>query len=333
MKSEINKCPGCGALRTAFSAQCPECGYDFHSTNCKVISDLNNKIMDLSAQGLSASKYDKHLLEIIRSFTIPQIKEEILDLLIFIQPKALQKNSKVTKEWRNRQKEVILRAKMAFSNDAKTLLKVNQYEEELVRLEKQYIRQWWQIVPLLGKVALIVLVLFILLLLIPAKDVSPEAYSLRFAEAIQKEQYDKALKILKKSPDMGTLISEQYLSLIDLLISQGRIMEAESLFSDRGNYVSKSQNQIHLSQTSLLFVNYYLSENNYDKANMYVSDKEGVIAVLKSMIDKGDESSAIKYFKKHSNKLKKYSSQERKLILDCDDPDIQAFALNNNLIR
>ena len=165
MASEINKCPACGALRVALSAQCPECGYDFNNTGCKVINELNEKFDELRIQTFDAAEREKIQLEIIRSFAIPHIKEEILDLLIYIQPKATEAFSPVTKEWRLRQKEVIQRAKMAFSNDKKVLATVTEYEAELNKVERQWLRQWWQRRSILAKAAIIIGVLFFLLLL------------------------------------------------------------------------------------------------------------------------------------------------------------------------
>ena len=101
MVKEINKCPACGALRPALAAQCPECGYDFVNTNCKVINELNAKFEALQSTQFAGVGYASKQIEIIKAFAIPQIKEELLDLLIYIQPKALLCLQKVRNKYRS----------------------------------------------------------------------------------------------------------------------------------------------------------------------------------------------------------------------------------------
>ena len=332
MREEVNKCPACGELRPAFAAQCPSCGYDFSSNGCKVISELNEKFEALHAQHLSSSKFTAKQIEYIKAFAIPHVKEELLDLLIYIQPKALDVNSKVTKEWRVRQKEVIQRVKMAFATDKKVLAKVAEYEAELAKVEKQWLRQWWQKSSLLTKVAVVVGVLFFLLLIIPAKDISPEAYSVRFDEAVQSGKYDKALTYLQKQPAMGTLISDNYLTLIDGLYAEGRYIEAENLYNNASQYVSRNNTE-HLSSTSAQFIQHYLDQQYYDMADKFVVDANGAAMILKALIANGDPVVATRYFRKNQSKFLTYSQEAKKRVLTVNDEEIVNFVLENNLVR
>ena len=332
MVKEINKCPACGALRPALAAQCPECGYDFVNTNCKVINELNAKFEALQSTQFAGVGYASKQIEIIKAFAIPQIKEELLDLLIYIQPKALDKNSKVTQEWRLRQKEVIQRMKMAFANDRKVLATVAEYESELNKVEKQWLRQWWQKSSILTKVAVVVGVLFILLLLLPAKDVSPEAYALRFSEAVEAGKYDKALTYLEKQPEMGTMISDQYLNLIEALVGEGRMIEAENLYNNASHFVSSRNNATHLAATSLLFIQHYVDQQYYDMADKFVVDEAGAAIILKALIANGDSVVATRYFRKNQSKFLTYSTTAKKRVLKVDDEVITNFASENNLI-
>ena len=332
MVKEINKCPACGALRPALAAQCPECGYDFVNTNCKVINELNAKFEALQSTQFAGVGYASKQIEIIKAFAIPQIKEELLDLLIYIQPKALDKNSKVTQEWRLRQKEVIQRMKMAFANDRKVLATVAEYESELNKVEKQWLRQWWQKSSILTKVAVVVGVLFILLLLLPAKDVSPEAYALRFSEAVEAGKYDKALTYLEKQPEMGTMISDQYLNLIEALVGEGRMIEAENLYNNASHFVSSRNNATHFAATSLLFIQHYVDQQYYDMADKFVVDEAGAAIILKALIANGDSVVATRYFRKNQSKFLTYSATAKKRVLKVDDEVIANFASENNLI-
>ncbi len=330
MQNNFNRCPACGALRSALAAQCPECGYDFTDTNCKVINELNKR---LEEAGNDAKSSNKRQLEIIRSFTIPQIKEELLDLLIYIQPKATLKNSPVTAEWRLRQKEVIKRAKLAFANERKVLEQVQEYEDELTKLERQFIKQWWQKTSTPAKAIIIAVLVFIVLLLIPAKDISPEAYSVRFAEAVERGKYDKALEYLKKSPDMGKLIAEPYLTLIEAMIQAGRMVEAENLYNNQSRYVHRTEDADHLSRTSIAFINYFLAQGNLNKAGSYAVDIKGITIVLRSLIESGDIQNAIKYYNRNATRLTKYDVAAKKRVLQCSDEIVEAFVAENNLLR
>lgn len=332
MSREVNKCPACGALRPALAAQCPECGYDFHDSSCKVVMDLNAKLDSLSSRGIGSIGIKSKQIEIIKAFAIPHIKEEILDLLYYIQPKAMEKNSEITKVWRQRQREVIQRAKTAFANDAAVLSKVNEYEVALDKIEKQWFRQWWQKTSLMGKIVLVVGVLFLLVLIIPAKDISPEAYALRFIDAVENAKYDKALSYLKKSPEMNSSISDYYLTLIDELFADNRYAEAEMLFNNMSRYVSASENKTHLSSTSCLFIQHYLKQQYYDMAEKFVVDANGIALILKELITKNDVEVAKRYFRKHQSKLTKYDSKLRKRVLELKDDVIEKFLVENNLI-
>lgn len=324
MEKTTEKCPECGKPRPAFATQCPYCNYDFPSVNSKVIEELDNKFSSIGNDE-NVLKRKSLQLDVIRSFAIPQIKEEILDLLVYIQPKATAKNSEVTAEWRIRQQELINRAKMAFANDYEVLLKVNEYEKELEKLKKQVVRQWWQKSSIFAKIAVIFAALLILLIIIPAKDISPEAYAVRFAEAVENKNLDKALDHLAASPEMGELISEQYLTLIDELIAEGRIVEAENLYGNLGSYVNKTNNQNHLSKTSANLINYFLENGNIDKANQYAIDASGITTVLKYLIQNDDKAAAIKYYKKHSTKITRYDSSARRRVLIEPDEVVDEF--------
>ncbi|MBR5594553.1 MAG: hypothetical protein IKW46_10850 [Bacteroidaceae bacterium] len=334
MQREYNKCPACGEIRKAFSAQCPSCGYDFQNACAKVVEELNAKFEVVALDDYTNSEREKLQLELIKSFTIPQIKEELLDLLMYIQPKATVKNeTKVTVEWRLRQKEVINRAKMAFANDRKILEKIQSYEDELKKLEKQHFRKWWQKTSILTKIAIAVVLLFILILIIPAKDNSPETYSVKFAEAVENKEYDKAMDYLSEVPSMGRIISDQYLTLIDGLIEEGRVVEAENLYNNLNSFVNRSENANHLSKTCDNFIKYYVDKGNIDKAGKFATEVDGIATVLKNIILSGDTNAAIKYYKRNSHKLTKYDSKQRKRVLMCNDEIVENFIYDNNLLK
>jgi len=92
-EDEIKKCPSCGALIGALQLKCSDCGYDFNKE-----SDSNKQIRDsikeLQNQLLLETNIKKKA-QIINTFTLPQTKEALIQLLFlsFSNYEATQDNA------------------------------------------------------------------------------------------------------------------------------------------------------------------------------------------------------------------------------------------------
>ena len=329
MASNVSKCPACGALREAMSTHCPECGYEFRDSTANAISELNKKFDELRELKLSARDYESQSIDIIKTFPIPHVREELFDVLIYIQPKALDKDSPIRNAWSLRQKEVIERARMAFSNSSKTLSVIDRYESELKKYEKQFVRRGWQRLSAFSKALIIIIVLFILLLLIPAKDTSNEAYAVRFNEAVKKEKLNKALKLIDLCPDMGTMISDDYLTLIDLLVKDERLIEAESLLKNVAQFTSSVDDKQHIKNTKNAIISYYLNKGELGHAQKYADDTETISYIIRQYLDNSDTESALDFYKRNSTKLVKYDATQRKRVIQSDDSLVIEFIKAN----
>lgn len=330
---KIEKCPACGTLRNAIDAQCPACGYDFTDAGTSVIDRLNQELEKIGFySGNKVGSYDKKIRTLIENFHIPQVKREIFDLMLFIQPKAVDESSEYAHLWLRRQKEVIERAKLAFADsDNKDIIgKIIEYEDELKRIQKKKKRLWRRL-PTYAKVLIITGVILLILMILPAKDISPEAYTVRFNEAIEKEKWDKAIKCLEKCPQMGFAISEPYLSLIDGLLEEDRLIEAANLYANMSSYVSSTGANAHLPKTTSAIRNRFIQEGRIDEAQKYAKDAEGVIEILKAYISNGQDAAAITYYKSKTSILNKYDSSLRRRVLLCDDPEVVAFLKKNGI--
>ena len=104
MANNVSKCPACGALREAMSTQCSACDYEFRYSAANAISELNKRFEELRGLKLSARDYESQSIDIIKTFPIPHVREELFDVLIYIQPKALDKDSPIRKAWSLRKK-------------------------------------------------------------------------------------------------------------------------------------------------------------------------------------------------------------------------------------
>ena len=152
---EVKKCPACNALINSFSSLCEECGYEFRNIEVnkfvkslsekleKVVSDCELKSYEhLVGSGYSdeesARKSDiiyKHKF-VIKNFPIPNTKEDILELLFFIQPKTelgLRADKNVF-EWRSKYKEILTRAKSSFRSSKSSINEISQMEVEFKKV-------------------------------------------------------------------------------------------------------------------------------------------------------------------------------------------------------
>ncbi len=332
---KIDKCPACGALRNSTDVKCPECGYEYTSAAATVIDKLN---FDLSRIGFfsanNPSEYNRQLSTLIENFHIPQVKRELFDLMLFLQPKAMDETAPMAAAWRRRQKEVIERAKHAFTGteDKKYLETILSYERDIKAAEKKNQKNFWQKMPLVGKILSIIAILFVVILLIPAKDISPEAYSVRFSEAVEAGKWDKAMEHLQKCPQMGTSISDYYLTLIDGLIADDRVMEAENLFKGVVNYVDPAHSKEHLAATMHNFIDKFISQSKIEYAGKYALEMSGIVKVMKAYINAGDTKGGLAFYKANASKFTKYDYSLHRNVFLCEDEQIKEF-LNNNGIK
>jgi len=71
----VHKCPNCGAGLASFVKNCPECGYELRGT------DGVESVSDFARRYASATSNDKKV-DLIRTFVIPNTKEDILEFSI-----------------------------------------------------------------------------------------------------------------------------------------------------------------------------------------------------------------------------------------------------------
>ena len=71
----IYKCPNCGAILKSFVKNCPECGYELRgAAKTESVSEFSLKYIDAASNGKK--------VDLIRSFVIPNTKEDILEFAI-----------------------------------------------------------------------------------------------------------------------------------------------------------------------------------------------------------------------------------------------------------
>ncbi|KAA6322104.1 hypothetical protein EZS27_028320 [termite gut metagenome] len=161
-KERAVKCPSCGAIIQSFQTTCADCGYEFRNVEVnasvqklvQMLNDVENEKEDVENEGygetplktvlnyfdkgrkdfmgMGDEKKEEKKKKIIANFPIPNTKEDILELLYFIYPKTKAgfSSDKNYSAWRSKFKEVLWRAKSAFSNDPKMIAEIERFEEQ-----------------------------------------------------------------------------------------------------------------------------------------------------------------------------------------------------------
>ena len=145
---EVKKCPNCGAILQSFQEKCADCGIEFRNAEANqsvktlteqlniveadIIKEYADKYKKMTSE--REEKKQKEILdkqaEIIKHFPIPSTKEDVLELLFYIAPKAKEKYSKKQVAWATKYNEMLMKSKILFANDTEILAQIKKYEKE-----------------------------------------------------------------------------------------------------------------------------------------------------------------------------------------------------------
>ena len=94
-EGDVHKCPNCGEILNSFTVECPACGYELRNTGSSIgVQEFILKLEKIEASrgtrkrkffgGNSAERTNirKRRVSLIRSFSIPNTKEDILEFMI-----------------------------------------------------------------------------------------------------------------------------------------------------------------------------------------------------------------------------------------------------------
>lgn len=121
---EVRKCPNCGETLSSFEVICHTCGYELHNaTASSAVQRLANEIAKVEATRIDyvrdqnsnrrlfgkkedVSPIDKTIANIIRSFAVPNTKEDILEFLMLaassIETDVLENNQNASPDEKSR---------------------------------------------------------------------------------------------------------------------------------------------------------------------------------------------------------------------------------------
>lgn len=109
---ELHKCPQCGEVLEAFVTACPACGYELRG------SSITSAVKEFAAKLDNATtEYQK--ANIIRSFPVPNTKEDIFEFMILASSNIDEHpNNEVFKAWIAKFEQCYQKAKLSFRQES-----------------------------------------------------------------------------------------------------------------------------------------------------------------------------------------------------------------------
>lgn len=142
----VKKCPSCGAALGAFATSCTDCGHELSDIEAsRTIKALFEKFeaieKETEADGARNSKRRIQSIQnkraaAIRDFPVPNAREELQQLIYFIQPKIVESAKAESADpniddWKVKFAEVLGRARNAYKSDPKMLSELDGIESSL----------------------------------------------------------------------------------------------------------------------------------------------------------------------------------------------------------
>lgn len=141
-QGSVHKCPSCGASLGAFLSVCGSCGHELLDVDAnRSITSLASRFDEIEREvegmGYKGKRREAAITEkkgrVIRDFPVPNSREDLQQLLYYIQPKIVPSVSPDPniEDWRTKFIEVINRARNAYKNDDSTLRELAQMEASI----------------------------------------------------------------------------------------------------------------------------------------------------------------------------------------------------------
>lgn len=225
---KLYKCPNCGEVLKSFELNCPTCGYELRGA--KAASAVKEFALKLEAiesrreyekpHGLFSaaeakqrvSKTDEQKISLIKSFSIPNTKEDMLEFMILATSSMNMRTydsantdiSKSEKEvnaaWFSKVQQVYEKAKRAYSADS-TFMEIKELydscNEKIKKSKKKGVIKW---VLMIGWVPIVWIVIIMILVITNPKEEAKELERLDnivldVQQALDNGEYSHALRI------------------------------------------------------------------------------------------------------------------------------------------
>lgn len=172
----IKECPNCGAPWVSGETQCKECGHYL------IDAQANSSTQLLDERLRNARERDK--AGIIRSFPIPNSREDLIEFLTSLEPKAHRKDKdEETKAYREKYRECLNKARISFPDDP-TILRFLEIEKG--NKKKQYL--------IYGGIGLLVVIIILLIIFTSINGANMK----KVTKLINQEKYQEAELVLNE---------------------------------------------------------------------------------------------------------------------------------------
>ena len=194
-EGNLHKCPNCGEVLNSFVTNCPTCGHEIRDAKgVSSVRQLAIKLEQLEAKrppkkgtnifaqafggGTQLQSIDEQKIGIIRNFSIPNTKEDVLEFIVLaaanIDLKVYGLDSgryqmldparrELSDAWLAKLEQADQKAEIMFGHTQEYLSMRNVYENKLKAIKKQKLKIVWLVVGILG--GYIFVALFILLII------------------------------------------------------------------------------------------------------------------------------------------------------------------------
>lgn len=231
----IHKCPNCGEVVKAFETVCPTCGYEFRGRGAvDSLREFALKLEQIEAQreikksrpikerlyGEEITKTDEQKISLIRSFAIPNTKEDLYEFLIMAESNididlydgtVLKTDARiaVSDAWKAKFEQAYQKAKILFDKNDVTYQEIEKLYEKVHKEIKKTKGKQWKIVG--GIFGALLIVIAILCIAVPIsqkqRDKKLEGIVQEIEEQLQNGEYKLALMNAKEL-DSGTSFGE-----------------------------------------------------------------------------------------------------------------------------
>jgi hypothetical protein len=158
-EGDLKKCPSCGSPTESFATKCSDCGHEFRnidsSNSIKELFQKMNEIQSKKSEetdtikgmfmnSLSGDKTTALKRELLKSFPIPNTREDILEFLALAIPNCKKpsfwkrgaswesmERYEMAPIWQSKCEQIIIKARFSMKNDPKTLQDIEYYAKEL----------------------------------------------------------------------------------------------------------------------------------------------------------------------------------------------------------
>lgn len=224
---KVYKCPECGEVLKSFEINCPACGFELRGTKASgAVREFARKLEAIESQreyekpqGLFAraealqrvSKTDEQKICLIKSFAVPNTKEDMLEFMILATSSinlnaydttngASKSDQELNAAWLSKVQQVYEKAKRSYASD-NIFYEIKHLHDKchdsIKKKKKSVIKKW---ILMIGGPWILLLALCVLLVPMTQKEEAEELERLEnivlnVQEALENEEYSHALRI------------------------------------------------------------------------------------------------------------------------------------------